>query len=154
MCRTSGVTPPSNSVMAAKYVQESLSATRGKAGPIFLTVAMMLFAFTTLLGNLYYVDKTTNYLLGKEPTKRFRNFWYVIASLVIFIGAGLSADLLWGIADVTMGGMTLINMPVIIYLGRYAMRALEDYESQRKKGEKVTFKAKYNDLPHETDYWK
>ena len=153
MCMTSGVTPPSNSEMAAKYVQEALSATLGKAGPIFLTVAMMLFAFTTLLGNLYYVDKTTNYLLGKEPTKRFRNIWYVIASLVIFIGAGLSADLLWGIADVTMGGMTLINMPVIIYLGRYAMRALEDYESQRKKGEKITFKEKDIDLPNETDYW-
>ena len=60
MCMTSGVTPPADSNQAATYVQEALSATLGKAGPIFITVAMLLFAFTTLLGNLFYVDKTIN----------------------------------------------------------------------------------------------
>lgn len=153
MCMTSGVTPPDNSDQAAAYVQNALSATLGKAGPIFITVAMILFAFTTLLGNLFYVDKTTNYLLGKEPSKRFRNTYYIIASLVIFIGAGLNAELLWGIADITMGGMTIINMPIILYLGKYAMRTLKDYEKQLKNGGKITFRAKDIDLPHETDYW-
>ena len=153
LCMTSGVTPPDGSAEAASYVQASLSATMGAAGPIFITVAMLLFAFTTLLGNLYYVDKTINYLMGKEPTKTFKNVCYVLASLVIFIGAGLSADLLWGIADITMGGMTLINMPVILYLGKYAFRTLKDYERQLKTGVEITFRKKDIDLPHETDYW-
>lgn len=153
MCMTSGVKPPNDSDLVAKYVQDSLSATLGKAGPIFITVAMILFAFTTLLGNLFYVDKAINYLLGKEPGKTFRNVSYIIASLVIFAGAGLSADLLWGIADITMGGMTLINMPIIIYLGKYAFDALKDYEKQLKTGKDITFKAKDINLPHETDYW-
>ncbi len=153
MCMSSGVTPPADSNQAAAYVQEALGATLGKAGPVFITVAMILFAFTTLLGNLFYVDKAINYLLGKEPTKRVRNLYYVIASLVILIGAGLSADLLWGVADVMMGGMTIINMPVILYLGKYAIRALKDYEKQLKTGEVPTFKAKDIGLPHETDYW-
>ena len=153
MCMSSGVTPPQGSSQAAAYVQEALSATLGKAGPIFITVAMVFFAFTTLLGNLFYVDKTINYLVGKDPSKTVRNIYYVIASLVIFVGAGLSADLLWGIADIMMGGMTLINMPIIIYLGKYALRTLKDYERQLKSGGEITFHTKDIDLPHETDYW-
>lgn len=153
MCMSSGVTPPSSSDQAAAYVQNALSATLGKAGVVFITASMLLFAFTTLLGNLYYVDKSINFLLGKEPGKKAKNIYYVIASVVIFIGAGLSADLLWGIADITMGGMTIINMPIILYLGKYAFRALKDYEKKLKHGQDVTFKAKDIDLPHETDYW-
>ncbi|MBQ3556260.1 MAG: alanine:cation symporter family protein [Oscillospiraceae bacterium] len=153
MCMTSGVTPPTNSDYAAAYVQEALSATLGRVGPVFITVAMILFAFTTLLGNLFYVDKSISYLLGKEPSKAVKNAYYVIASLVIFMGAGLSADLLWGVADVLMGGMTIINMPVILYLGRYAFRTLRNYEEQVKSGMDIAFRKKDIDLPHETDYW-
>ncbi len=153
MCMTSGVTPPSSSDQAAAYVQQALSATLGSVGPVFVTVAMILFAFTTLLGNLYYVDKAINYLFGKELTKTTRNIYYVIASLIIFVGAGLSADLLWGIADIMMGGMTIINMPVILYLGKYAIRALNDYEKQMQKGGAITFNKSDIGLPHETDYW-
>lgn len=153
MCMTSGITPPEGSSQAAAYVQACLSASLGKAGPIFITVAMVFFAFTTLLGNLFYVDKTIDYLLGKEPPRAVRNAYYVAASLVIFLGAGLSADLLWGIADIMMGGMALINMPVILYLGKYAIRALSDYEKKLNAGGEITFRVRDIGLPHETDYW-
>lgn len=153
MCMSSGVTPPTNSDLAAAYVQKSLEATLGGIGPIFITVAMILFAFTTLLGNLYYIDKAINYLLGKEPSKAVKNIYYVIASLVILIGAGLSADLLWGVADIMMAGMTIINMPIILYLGKYALRALKDYEKKLKKGGEITFCKDDIGLPHDTDYW-
>lgn len=153
MCMSSGVTPPTTSDQAATYVQNALSATLGNVGPIFITVAMVLFAFTTLLGNLFYVDKTINYLLSKEPSKKFRSIYYILASAVIFVGAGLSADLLWGVADILMAGMTIINMPVIIYLGKYAIRTLKDYERKVKQGGAITFQAKDIDLPHKTDYW-
>ena len=73
MCMTSGVTPPSDSNLAASYVQECLSKTLGPQGSVFVTVAMILFAFTTLLGNLFYVDKSINYLLGREPSKTVKN---------------------------------------------------------------------------------
>ena len=153
MCMTSGVTPPSSSDQAAVYVQQALNTALGGGGPVFITVDMVLFAFTTLLGNLFYVDKAILYLCGKEPDKTVRNAYYVVASLVIFAGAGLSADLLWSVADILMGGMTVINMPVILYLGRYAIRALNDYEKQLRSGKTITFKAEDIGLPHETDYW-
>lgn len=152
MCMSSGV-EPSSELSGAPYVQAALSETLGQFGPIFITVAMILFAFTTLLGNLYYVDQCVAFLLGKVPSKKAQHIYHIIGALIIFIGAGLSADLLWSIADVAMGGMTIINMPVILILGKYAFRALKDYERQRKNGDTPIFKAKNIDLPHKTDYW-
>ena len=72
---------------------------------------------------------------------------------MIFVGAGLSASLLWNVADVLMGLMAMINMPVIIILGKYAFRALKDYLKQRKEGKDPEFKASDIELPFKTDYW-
>ncbi len=152
MCMASGVTP-TEELSGAPYVQAAVKATLGDFGPIFITVAMILFAFTTLLGNLFYVDKAFRYIMGRKPGKVFYTIYYIIASLVILLGAGLSADFLWNVADITMGGMTLINMPIIIILGKYAIRALNDFTSQRKEGLDPVFKAKNIDLPHKVDYW-
>ena len=152
MCMASGV-KPTEALSGAPYVQEAVKATLGAFGPIFITVAMVLFAFTTLIGNLYYVDKAFSHLLGRAPGKVFNTVYYIVASLLILLGAGLSADLLWNIADVTMGAMTLINMPVIIILGKYVYRALNDYTKQRKEGKDPVFLAKNIDLPHKTDFW-
>ena len=152
MCMSSGI-EPSSDLSGAPYVQAALTKTFGSFGPIFITVAMILFAFTTLIGNLFYVDKCIFHIFGKKPGKVFMSVYYIIASVIIFVGAGLSADLLWGIADVTMGAMTLINMPVILFLGKYAYRALKDYETQRKEGVEPVFKTENIDLPHKTDYW-
>lgn len=152
MCMCSGV-EPSEKLSGAPYVQAALSETLGAFGPIFITVAMMLFAFTTLLGNLYYVDQCIYYILGKVPGKAFMTVYHIVAAALIFLGAGLSADLLWNIADVTMGLMTVINMPVILYLSKYAVAALKDYDTQRKQGKTPVFKAKNINLPHDVDYW-
>lgn len=152
MCMCSGIEPTAE-MAGAPYVQAALTSTLGGFGPIFITVAMILFAFTTLLGNLYYVNQALNHILGHVPGKIFNYVYYVIASAVIFVGAGLSAGLLWDIADITMGLMTIINMPVIIYLGRYAFRALKDYRRQKKEGKNPVFHAKDIGLPHDVDYW-
>ena len=152
MCMCAGP-EPSEALSGAPYVQAALSNTLGSFGPIFITTAMILFAFTTLLGNLYYVDQALSHILGHVPGKKFKYVYYVIASLVIFIGAGLSADLLWNIADLTMGLMAIINMPVILYLSKYAFRALKDYSKQKKQGKTPVFHAKDIGLPHNVDYW-
>lgn len=153
MCMSSGV-EPSAELSGAPYVQAAVESTLGAFGPIFITVSMILFAFTTLLGNLFYVDKSICFMLGKVPKKAFMYVYYVIASLIILLGAGLNADLLWNIADLTMGGMTLINMPVIIILGKYAFRALDNYTEQRKLGKEPVFHAKDIGITQELDYWK
>ncbi len=154
LCMCSGV-EPSEQLSGAAYVQEALRVSLGGFGPVFITVAMILFAFTTLLGNLYYVDKGITYIAGRELGKKTMTVIHIIMSLVIFVGAGLSAGLLWDIADILMGGMTLINIPVILILSKYALRALKNYEEQKKAGIKTpVFRAKDIDLPHDVDCWK
>lgn len=152
MCMASGVEPTAE-LSGAPYIQAAMRSTLGDFGPIFITVAMILFAFTTMLGNLYYVDKALCYLMGRQPGKVFMRVYYVIASALILLGAGLSADLLWGIADLTMGGMTLINMPVILLMSKYAVRCLDDYTRQRKRGLEPKFRAESIKLPQKVDYW-
>ena len=152
MCMVSGV-EPSAALEGAPYVQASLTALLGLVGPIFITVAMILFAFTTMIGNLYYVDRAWFFLFKKAPPKAFLVGYRIVASLLILLGAGLSAGLLWGIADVTMGLMALVNVPVIFILSKYAFRALADYEKQRKEGKNPVFKASSVGLPDKTDYW-
>jgi AGCS family alanine or glycine:cation symporter len=149
---TSGVEPTVD-LSGAPYIQMSMQSSLGTFGPIFITVSMMLFAFTTLLGNLFYVDKAIAYINKGMPGKNVMRIYYVIASLLIYVGAGLSADLLWNIADVTMGGMTLINIPVIMILGKYTFRALDDYKRKCAKGEDLVFRVNDIGLPHKVDYW-
>lgn len=152
MCMCSGVEPTAE-LSGAPYVQAALEKCFGGFGPVFITVAMILFAFTTLIGNLFYVDKCLFFILGRVPEKKFMRVYHIIASLVIFVGAGLSADLLWNIADITMGGMTLINIPVIFILGKYALAALKDYEKQRREGREPVFRAADIGLTDKVDYW-
>ena len=152
MCMCSGV-EPTEALSGAPYVQAALRSVMGGVGPIFITVAMILFAFTTLLGNLYYVNQAFSHLLGHAPGKRFNYVYYILASAVILVGSGLSAGLLWDIADLTMGLMALINVPVIVYLGKYALRALADYRRQKKAGKDPEFRARDIGLSQELDYW-
>ena len=152
MCMCSGV-EPTEELSGAPYVQAALSKTLGGFGPVFITIAMILFAFTTLLGNLYYVDKCIIHIMKRVPGKLFMTVYHIIASLIVFAGSCLSADLLWNLADVLMGGMTLINMPVIFILSKYAVRALKDYEKQRYEGKTPVFRASDIDLPHKVDCW-
>ncbi len=153
MCMCSGV-EPTESLSGAPYVQAALTQTLGSFGPIFITLSMILFAFTTLIGNLYYVDQGIFFILNKLPGKKFKIIYQIIASLLILLGAGLKSEMLWGIADITMGAMTIINIPVIFILSKYAIRALKDYEKQRKAGKEPVFHAKSIKLPHKVDYWK
>ena len=152
MCLCSGVEPDAV-LEGAPYVQAAMHTTLGDFGPVFITVAMVLFAFTTLIGNLYYVNQAFSHILGHLPSKKFNYVYYVVASLLIFVGAGLSAKILWGVADITMGLMTIINMPVIIILGRYAFRALKDYRRQKKEGREPIFRAKDIGIDEDLDYW-
>lgn len=155
MCLTSGVAFGED-VSGAPYVQNAVSTVFGDFGPIFITVAMVLFAFTTLIGNLYYVDNALAYLNHKKhPSRRFMIFFYIACIAVIFVGALVQADLAWAVADITMGGMTLINIPCCAILSGVAIKALRDFEKQRKQKLNPTFKAKDIGLdPDQLSFWK
>ncbi len=134
MCLSTGVARDA-AVSGAPYVQNAISTVFGTAGPVFITVAMVLFAFTTLLGNIYYVDNAVTFMNNKvKPSKRFMNIFYIACTVVIFVGAIIPMDAAWAMADITMGAMTLINLPTCMILGKHAIACLKDYEIQKKAG--------------------
>ena len=152
MLLCSGVAPEA-SLQGAPYVQMALRAQFGAAGPIFITAAMVLFAFTTLIGNLYYVDNCLNYIVGKIPAKEFMVLFRIDAVVLIFIGAGMEINMVWNLADVLMGVMALINLPVIVILAKPALAALRDYTRQRKEGKNPVFRAADVGLAGKTECW-
>lgn len=152
MLLCSGVAPEA-SLQGAPYVQMALQAQFGAAGPIFITAAMVLFAFTTLIGNLYYVDNCLNYIVGKIPAKEFMVLFRIDAVVLIFIGAGMEINMVWNLADVLMGVMALINLPVIVILAKPALAALRDYTRQRKEGKNPVFRAADVGLAGKTECW-
>ena len=155
MCLSSGV-ERSEAVSGAPYVQNAISTVFGVVGPTFITVAMILFAFTTLLGNLYYVDNALIFLNHKkQPSKLFMRCFHIGCAIVVLLGAIIPMNAAWAAADITMGGMTLINLPACMLLGKVAIKALKDYEKQKKEGKKPVFKASDIGLNEdELDFWK
>ena len=139
--------------MNAAYIQDSLVMNFGAFGSLFITAALALFAFTTLIGNYYYAEMNINYLIkGATDNKTFMLVYRLAAVFIIFIGAQFSAGLAWDLADVLMGFMALINVPVCLILGGTAFKALEDYVAQRKAGKDPVFKASSIGVK-DTDYW-
>ena len=154
MSLASGIAP-TEELAGAPFVQASLATVFGRYGNLFITVSLALFAFTTLLGNLYYVDSCLTYLNKKTPSKTFMLCYRIIATILIFVGAGMEMSLAWDIADFLMGVMCLINIPTIIILGGTALKALDDYKKQREEGKNPVFKAETIGIDtSKLDYWK
>ncbi|MDK7354410.1 alanine/glycine:cation symporter family protein [Peptoniphilus harei] len=154
MSLASGIAP-TEELAGAPFVQASLATVFGRYGNLFITVSLALFAFTTLLGNLYYVDSCLTYLNKKTPSKIFMLCYRIIATILIFVGAGMEMSLAWDIADFLMGVMCLINIPTIIILGGTALKALDDYKKQREEGKNPVFKAETIGIDtSKLDYWK
>ncbi|MEG0271923.1 MAG: alanine/glycine:cation symporter family protein [Hydrogenoanaerobacterium sp.] len=154
MCLCSGIEPTAE-VAGAAYVQSSVSTVLGGFGPIFVTIAMVLFAFTTLLGNLYYVDNCLTFINKKVPSKKFMLGFRIAAIIVIFLGAGLSMTAAWDMADLMMALMCLINLPACVILSKVAIDAYNDYDKQKKAGQNPVFHSADIGLnPDDLDYWK
>ena len=154
MCLSTGVARDA-AVSGAPYVQNAISTVFGTAGPIFITVAMVLFAFTTLLGNIYYVDNALIFMNNKkELSRKFMTIFYIACTVVVFVGAIIPMDAAWAMADITMGCMTLINLPTCMILGKYAIGCLKDYEKQKRAGQDPVFKASTVGFEEgELDFW-
>jgi len=149
----SGVAPSAD-LAGAPFIQEALRQTFGAAGPIFIIVAMLLFGFTTLLGNFYYVENGFAYLMKKTPSKLFMTCARVAGAALVFLGAIIKFGTAWDIADVCQCILAGINIPVCIVLGGVAYKALDNYVAQKKAGKNPTFNAKKDGgVKVPTDFW-
>ena len=151
LCLFSGVEPSADAAGAA-YVQACTASALGGFGPVFIAVAVCLFAFTTLLGNYYYTEGCLRFIMKKEPSKSFMLAFRLIATALVFLGAVISAGLAWDTADLLQALMVIINVPVIVILAKPAVAALRDYEWQVRKGKDPVYRAAANGVKG-TDFW-
>jgi alanine or glycine:cation symporter, AGCS family len=155
MCLVSEV--PGNAENAgALWVQTSLHKVLGDFGPLFITVSMLVFSFTTLIGNIYYCENGLAYLNHKQlPTKSFMKRFHLYAVLIVFLGAIIPMAAAWDLADIMMGGMTLINLTACVLLSSVAVKTYQDYKKQKEAGLDPHFKASSIGLPSDLlDFWK
>lgn len=148
----SGVAPTSN-LKGMPWVQAAAEASLGNAGILFITIALFFFAFTTLIGNFFYAEMGLGYLCDKKPRKWMLICLRAIATAVVFSGSLMEFSVAWSTADVIMGFLALINLPVIIILGDPAIRCMKDYIKQKKNGKNPVFNAKDIELETKTDFW-
>ena len=103
------------------------------------------------------MDNCLAYLNGKKtPSAGFMKIFRLVAVLVIFVGAGMSMDNAWAVADICMAFMCLINIPSILALNGTAIAVMDDYGRQLDAGvENPVFKASDIGLDDSNlDYWK
>ena len=152
MLLCSGVAPEGG-LAGMPYVQEAVAGSLGAFGSVFITVALFMFAFTTLIGNFYYAEMGLSYICDKAPGKALLNVFRVAAALIVCLGATMDFSVVWDTADVLMGLMALINLPVIVILSKPAIRCMQDYFQQKKQGKNPVFRAKDIELKTKTDFW-
>ncbi len=154
MCLSSGI-PFENysNNKEAMYVQDALSGTLGAFGPIFIAIALSLFAFTTLIGNYAYCEGCLKFIFKRSLGKKSMLVFVLVATALVFVGAIATADIVWGFAELTQALMVLVNMPVLLILSKYPIRCLQDYCKQRKEGKNPVFKAKDIGIEEELDFW-
>ena len=158
MCLSTNVMPSNfvaedGSANAAGFVQESIASTLGGFGPVFIAVAMSLFAFTTLIGNYSYCEGCLKFILKKEPGATLLLIFRLCATALVFVGAVASAGLVRDTADMAQGLMVITNVPSILILGGTAVKCFKDYEHQKKQGKDPHFKAADIGLFDKLDFW-
>lgn len=102
-------------------------------GAPFIAIALLFFAFTTIMA--YYYMAETNLAYINQKTRRI---WAEFAlKLVIlfatFYGSVKTASLAWGLGDIGVGSMAWLNIIAILLLTKPALKVLRDYEAQKKK---------------------
>ncbi len=138
MLLLSGV-PIDENVQGMDYVQKAVLNQVGEFGPLFITISIFLFAFSSLVGNYYYTESNFKFI---RDSKTGLLIFRISCVAAIFIGALMDFTTVWTIADILMGPMAMVNLVVIFLLGKKALIALKDYCAQKKEGKNPVFREK------------
>ena len=147
----SGV-PLGGEANGVQLTQMALNNEIGSGGSIYVAIAILFFAFSSIIGNYYYGEANLRYI---THNKWVMTIFRLMTGAMVMFGAMASLDLAWSLADVCMGLMTICNLIAIVLLGKYAFRLLEDYLAQKRQGIKnPTFtKDKMKDIEQDIECW-
>jgi len=120
-----------------EVTQSALNEHLGSPGGIFLTVAITLFAFSSVVGNYYYGQSNIEFL---SKNKAILFIFRCLVVVLVFIGAVVKTETVWSTADLFMGLMAIVNLVSIIGLSNIAFAVMKDYIQQKRAGLKPVFK--------------
>ncbi|MFP7287106.1 alanine/glycine:cation symporter family protein [Shouchella clausii] len=135
-----------------QFTQEAINHVFPAFGTGFVAIALLFFAFTTIMAYYYIAETNIAYLM------RGRNAAWpmVVIKLLLlgatYYGANRTAANAWLLGDIGLGLMVWINVIAIVLLAKPAMIALKDYEAQKQQGLDPVFDPKKLGIKHAT-FW-
>ncbi|MBQ2524208.1 MAG: alanine:cation symporter family protein [Prevotella sp.] len=142
--------------------QSALQSEIGSSGPIFIAIAIFLFAFSSIIGNYYYGEANIRFLFGKKEENNNGKlksilFIYRLCSggVLVMFGALASLEIVWNLGDLCMALLTACNLIAILVLGKYAFKLLKDYQQQKKNGIKdpIFHRSQLPEIENELECW-
>lgn len=120
-------------------------------GSIFVSLAILFFAFTSIIANYYYGETNIRFI---KDSKIIVGIYRLAVGLIVYLGGIMTLNMVWGFADITMALMTLCNLAAITVLGKYALILLRDYIRQRKEGKDPVYTSDIiPEIAEETECW-
>lgn len=120
------------------YTQAAMDSVFVGTGGPFVAVAIALFAFSTLVAFYYISETNVAYVLGRTPRAATAILKVVLLGMT-FWGSVQSADLIWAVGDIGYASLAWVNMLCLLFLAKPALRALRDFDAQRRRGLDPTF---------------
>lgn len=131
------------SLTGIQLTQYALTSQIGVLGNYFIALCILLFAFSSIIGNYYYGESNIEFMSQK---KRYLIAYRVIVVGMVIFGSLTKVAIVWDMADLFMSFMAIVNLFAIILLGKIAIKALKNYTDQKKQGiQDPVFKA--SDIP-------
>ena len=133
--------------------QSALQSEVGAVGPIFVAIAIFMFAFSSIIGNYYYGEANIRFITSNGQVMTV--YRICSAGVMVIFGAVASFELVWNIIDFFMAFLTACNLIAIVLLGRYAFRLLDDYRQQKRAGikEPTFHRSQFPELENELECW-
>jgi len=151
-----GLLGPDVVIASPAFTQLALESVMGGFGKTFVAVALFFFAFTTLLAYYYIAETNVAYIRRTIHVPGLLRVLKIVTLMSVFYGTIRQADVAWAMGDLGVGLMAWLNIIgilILFFMGRPALRALKDYEAQRKAGvTKYTFDPQKLGIKN-ADFW-
>ncbi|WP_068830538.1 alanine/glycine:cation symporter family protein [Pseudomonas sp. BMS12] len=127
----SGVYQPGAEIGGVILTQSAMAAVVGEWGRVFVSLALLLFVFTTLVYNYYLGENALGFFSNKKPL--LIAYRALVIALVLW-GSMQDLSTVFAFADVTMGLLALVNLVALALLFKVGLRLMRDYDNQVKAG--------------------
>ncbi len=130
--------------------QQALESQIGGWAVGFISFAVFMFAFSSIVANYYYGETNIEFITGSRQWVTYYRF--AVMALILF-GSVAALELVWTMADLFMASMAIVNLIAIALLAPVASAVLKDYRRQRDAGQDPVFKASDITSVKNTECW-